>query len=405
MDKHSPIIRFSENSEALEIATLGDVANKYFVSNKGINHQNLLSLSYGQVVRKDIKGKKGLLPASYDTYQVIKDGIIVLRFTDLQNDHKSLRVGISHEEGIITSAYVCIEGNERIIPQYLYYLLTYKDLSKVFYSMGDGLRQTLNYKEAKTLPISIPSDKNEQTSISSLFLNLDTLILARQDELKKLRNLKKGMLERMFPKNGENKPEIRLAGFSGEWVSVPLSRIADKVIEKNLIFAYTEIFTNSAEFGVVSQLDFFDHDIANKNNINGYYVVREDNFVYNPRRSTTAPVGPFNRNKTGRIGVMSPLYTVFKVHDIDFGFLEWFFKSTYWYKFMFENGDSGARGDRFSIKDSTLLEMPVMCPTDKEEQAEVAKFFANLDNLIKAKEKQFEKLRNLKNGLLEKMFV
>ena len=94
-------------------------AKPYFVSNKVVHHQNLLSLSYGKIVRKDIKANKGLLPASFDTYQIIKDGIIVFRFTDLQNDHKSLRVGIAKEEGIISPAYVCVEC-ENIHPDFFY---------------------------------------------------------------------------------------------------------------------------------------------------------------------------------------------------------------------------------------------------------------------------------------------
>ena len=116
--------------------------------------------------------------------------------------------------------------------------------------------------------------------------------------------------------------------------------------EKNSNFIVQETFTNSAEFGVISQRDFFDHDISNAENIGGYYVVRDEDFVYNPRISVTAPVGPVNRNKLGRSGVMSPLYTVFRTHDIDTTYLEWFFKSSYWHPFMFFNGDLGNQASK-----------------------------------------------------------
>ena len=115
--------------------------------------------------------------------------------------------------------------------------------------------------------------------------------------------------------------------------------------------------------------------------LGGYYIVRSEDFVYNPRISTSAPVGPINRNKLGRIGVMSPLYTVFRPHDIDTTYLEYFFKSKYWHSFMNFNGDSGARSDRFSIKDSVFFEMPIPIP-HIDEQKKIGAFLDKLDSLI-----------------------
>ena len=179
--------------------------------------------------------------------------------------------------------------------------------------------------------------------------------------------------------------------------------MADKVTEKNTDLNVQETFTNSAEFGVISQRDFFDHDISNAENIGGYYVVRNEDFVYNPRISVTAPVGPVNRNKLGRNGVMSPLYTVFRTHDIDTTYLEWFFKSSYWHPFMFFNGDSGARSDRFSIKDAVFFEMPIPVP-GIEEQRQIGAYLDKLDNLITLHQNKHEKLVVLKKAMLEKMF-
>lgn len=165
------------------------------------------------------------------------------------------------------------------------------------------------------------------------------------------------------------------------WEQCKLSDVTDKVIEKNTDLAVQEAFTNSAEYGVISQRDFFDHDISNAENIGGYYAVRDEDFVYNPRISVTAPVGPVNRNKLGRNGVMSPLYTVFRTHGIDTTYLEWFFKSSYWHPFMYFNGDSGARSDRFSIKDAVFFEMPIPTPS-LEEQRQIGACLDELDNLI-----------------------
>ena len=169
--------------------------------------------------------------------------------------------------------------------------------------------------------------------------------------------------------------------YTSSWEQRKLSEITDKVTEKNAGLQYVETFTNSAEFGIISQRDFFDHDIAKLGSLDGYYIVKNEDFVYNPRISTSAPVGPINRNKLGRTGVMSPLYTVFRPHDIDTTYLEYFFKCGYWHSFMNFNGDSGARSDRFSIRDNVFFQMPIPIP-DIDEQRKIGELLTCLDNLI-----------------------
>ena len=198
-------------------------------------------------------------------------------------------------------------------------------------------------------------------------------------------------------------PNVRFKGFTDDWKQRKLSEIADKVTEKNAGLQYIETFTNSAEFGIISQRDFFDHDIAKMSSLGGYYIVRNDDFVYNPRISTSAPVGPINRNKLGRTGVMSPLYTVFRPHDVDITYLEYFFKSKYWNSFMNFNGDSGARSDRFSIKDSVFFEMPIPLPYI-EEQRKIGDHLTQLDHLITLHQQKITLLTKLKKTMLEKMF-
>ncbi len=221
----------------------------------------------------------------------------------------------------------------------------------------------------------------EQKQIGELFRSFDNLITLHQRKYDKLVNVKKAMLEKMFPKDGADVPEIRFKGFTEAWEQRKLKDTAEKVIEKNVNRTVRETFTNSAEFGIINQRDFFDHDISNLSKLDGYYVVRSEDFVYNPRISVSAPVGPVNRNKLGRTGVMSPLYTVFRTHNIDNTFLEWFFRSNLWHPFMYFNGDSGARSDRFSIKDSVFFEMPIPSP-NIEEQKKIGSFIDAVDNLI-----------------------
>lgn len=243
----------------------------------------------------------------------------------------------------------------------------------------DGLLN-ISFQEYTSIPILLP-EKAEQDKIADYFCSLDHLITLHQRKCDKLQKTKKSMLEKMFPQNEAKKPEIRFKGFNDDWEQCKLSDIADKVTEKNAGLQYIETLTNSAEFGIISQRDFFDHDISKMASLDGYYVVRNEDFVYNPRISVTAPVGPINRNKLGRTGVMSPLYTVFRPHDIDTTYLEHFFKSNYWHSFMNFNGDSGARSDRFSIKDNVFFEMSIPTP-DIEEQRRIGRYLTNFDHLI-----------------------
>jgi type I restriction enzyme, S subunit len=125
-------------------------------------------------------------------------------------------------------------------------------------------------------------------------------------------------------------PEVRFAGFSEDWEWNPLGSISNKVTEKNNDNLYKEPLTNSAKYGIINQRDFFDKDISNDKNLNVYYIVQPDDFVYNPRISNLAPVDPIKKNNLGRIVIISPLYHVFRVHGIDKTYLEKYFSSRVW---------------------------------------------------------------------------
>ncbi|EMF0577307.1 restriction endonuclease subunit S [Enterococcus faecium] len=203
--------------------------------------------------------------------------------------------------------------------------------------------------------------------------------------------------------SNDTQPEIRFPGFTEDWEQRELSDISTKVQTKNKDREFTETLTNSAEFGIISQNDFFDKEISNKNNIDGYYVVKPNDFVYNPRISNFAPVGPIKRNKLGRTGVMSPLYYVFSTNNIDNQYLETYFSTSYWHKFMKLNGDSGARADRFAIRDSVFVKMPIPYPS-REEQEKIGQFFEVLSNAIDLQQRKLDLLKEMKKGFLQKMF-
>lgn len=166
------------------------------------------------------------------------------------------------------------------------------------------------------------------------------------------------------------------------WEQRELGSVSFKVTTKNIKFEFSEIFTNSAERGIIDQKEYFDHDIANSQRINSYYIVYPNDFVYNPRISTLAPVGPIRRNCLNKIGVMSPLYTVFRFNGIDYKFLDYYFLSDVWHSYMNFNGDSGARADRFSIKNEVFFKLPMIIPSSLSEQKKIGEFIYSLTKSI-----------------------
>lgn len=162
-----------------------------------LNENNLLSLSYGKIIRKDINTTEGLLPESFSTYNIVEKGDIIIRPTDLQNDKRSLRTGLCDEHGIITSAYIALRPKEGINYSYYNYLLYFYDIKKVFYNMGNGVRQCLSYDEFSKLLVLEPS-KDEQEKIVK-FLDkkcdaIDRLIKKRQKQVDILEEYKKSII-------------------------------------------------------------------------------------------------------------------------------------------------------------------------------------------------------------------
>lgn len=288
--------------------------------------------------------------------------------------------------------------------KYLYTLVNSESFLKVANISSGSKMPRADWNLVSTTKFVVPSAKDEQKAIGKYFTSLDSQISASTSRLASLKQMKAASLQAMFPQEGETVPKIRFKGFEGEWRTCPLYHFAKKRTEKNSKMFYNITLTNSAEFGIIDQRNFFDHEISNSENINGYYVVRDHDFVYNPRISSSAPVGPINQNKLGYTGVMSPLYLVFEINGINRDFLEIFFHTTLWHKYMFDNGNTGARFDRLAISDEDFMKMPIP-DIDIEEQQAIASYFTSLDRKISLQSQRLEKLKQIKSACLEKMFV
>jgi type I restriction enzyme S subunit len=187
--------------------------------NIGMIETTVLSLSYGKIIVKSPEKLHGLVPESFETYQIVDPGEIIIRPTDLQNDWTSLRVGISRNRGIITSAYLCLRTTDFIIPDYGYLLLHVYDLMKIFYGMGSGLRQNLDFTDIKRLPVVV-LPKEEQAAIARFIeafnRGVDSLIRYKRRLIELLNEQKQVIIHRAVTRGLD--PNVHLKPSGIDWL-------------------------------------------------------------------------------------------------------------------------------------------------------------------------------------------
>ncbi|MBE0392457.1 restriction endonuclease subunit S [Flavobacterium sp. PL002] len=274
-------------------------------------------------------------------------------------------------------------------------------LRKQIMTIAQGTKVlSLSTTRVSELDLNLPS-LSEQTKIASFLTAVDEKLTALNQKKTLLEHYKKGVMQQIFSQ------ELRFKDDKGndyaDWEEKKLGEVAEKRIVKNKDNKISLVFTNSAVQGIVNQRDFFDKDIANKNNLTGYYVIENNDFIYNPRISSTAPVGPISRNHL-ETGIMSPLYSVFRFKTGNLDFIEKFFASSMWFKHMEDISNYGARDDRMSFSTGDFYKMPIPFPS-LPEQTKIANFLSAIDVKVNHCQEQIDQSTIWKKGLLQQMFV
>ncbi|MGU7988817.1 restriction endonuclease subunit S [Streptococcus suis] len=408
-----PRLRFPGFTDAWKQRKLGEVAT--FAKGNGYSKKDLVIEGSPIILYGRLYTKYETVISEVDTFVSVEDnknsvvyseGGEVLVPASGESSLDIARASVVAKKGIILGGDInIIRLHSEIFPVFLALTISNGKQQKGLSKRAQGKSVVhLHNSDLKKVDLDFPTHP-EQEAIGSFFSDLDQLITLHQRKLDDVKELKKALLQKMFPKgNGNDFPELRFPEFTDAWKQRKLREVAEKISQKNLDRQYVETFTNSAEFGIISQRDFFEKNISSLDNISGYYIVSPDDFVYNPRISNLAPVGPIKRNKLGRVGVMSPLYTIFRFSDIHLDFVEKYFDTTIWHRYMELNGDSGARSDRFAIKDSVFKGLPIPLPTLPEQEA-IGSFFSDLDQLITLHQRQLDHLKLLKKALLQQMFI
>lgn len=261
--------------------------------------------------------------------------------------------------------------------------------------------------DIQEVTIAYPS-RTEQDRIVSVFRQIDRLITLHQRKLEKLKLVKKSMLEKMFPKNGSNVPEIRFSGFTDDWEQRKLGEVVERIVRKNENLESTLPLTISAQYGLIDQNEFFDKRIASKD-VSGYYLVRKGEFAYNKSTSSDAPWGAVKRLDRYESGVLSTLYIVFEILDETetcSDYLVTYYSTDLWHKGVQAIAAEGARNHGLlNIAPVDFFETELMLPSNIVEQRKIGAYFKQLDHLITLHQRKVEKLQIMKKSMLEKMFV
>lgn len=267
---------------------------------------------------------------------------------------------------------------------------------------------SLSKTNVQKTTVKYPKDKAEQQKIADCLRRIDTLITLHQRKYEKLVNIKKSMLDKMFPPNGVSVPEIRFKGFTDPWEQRKLGDAFERVVRKNTNNESWLPLTISAQDGLVDQITYFNNRVASRD-VSNYYLVYNGEFAYNKSTSDGYPFGAVKRLDWYEKGVLSTLYIVFALkhpEKDDSDFMTVFYDTDRWHRGVAERAAEGARNHGLlNISAEDFFDIDTTMPEDKVEQEKIGRLLKKLDTLITLHQRKLEKLQNIKKSCLEKMFV
>ena len=373
------------------------------VKNKNLELQekNLLSLSYGKIKRKNIDTVEGLLPESFDGYNIIEKDDIVLRLTDLQNDHTSLRVGISEERGIITSAYLTIRNRSNFVPKYLYYYLHSFDVSKGFYGMGAGVRQSLNWDGVKWLQVLAPLI-DEQGRIATFLdikcAEIDAVLEKTRASIDEYKKLKQAVITQAVTKGIRGDRPMKDSG--AEWIGEIPNDWITKKLKYISIFKQNKCSINDDNLNYIG--------LENIVSWNGQYVTT--NSLYEKEQSLICEKNDILFGKLrpylAKVYISqekqccSSEFCVISICGQDTKYM-WYQLISHGFIFMVDRSTYGTKMPRANV--DFIKNMHVAIPSFSE-QKEIADYLDNkcskIDNLISKKEQYLTEIENYKKSLI-----
>jgi len=419
--KDSGIAWIGEIPKHWEVCKLSTLFFQHKQKNNDTKESNLLSLSYGNIKRKDINTSEGLLPESFENYNIIDKDDIVFRLTDLQNDKRSLRSALCKERGIITSAYIVIRKRSNLNSSYFNHLFRAYDECKVFYGLGEGVRQGMNYDDLRNLEILLPEQTIQQSIAAYLDQKcgeIDELITLQEEMITKLQSYKQSVITEAVTKGLDKNVPLKDSGI--EWIGMIPEHWEVKRL-KNLGYLYGGLTGKTGNDFNVEEGDNYEYFIPFTNIFNNMYV--DMNLLGKVKVSPNEKQNKVIKNDIlflmssedyDGIGKSSlckenhpyPLYlnsfckglrVENKFKSI---FLNYFMNSAVG-KYFCQIASNGFI--RINLRQDKLLACPILCPPLPEQQS-IADYLdqrcSKIDELISIKQQKIEKLKEYKKSLI-----
>ena len=385
----------------------------FYSERKNINifgrEQNLLSLSYGEIIRKDINTSEGLLPSNYNGYNIVEADDIIIRPTDLQNDKRSLRTGLVKERGIITSAYIALKPKCGANSRYNHYLLHSYDISKVFYNMGNGVRQGLNYDEFAKLVVLVPSLEEQQRIADFLDREcerIDGLKADIEEQIETLEKYKRSVITEtvthgLDPAAPMKDSKVWYGQIPQGWIAIKGKYIFTQRNERGNHIEL-QLLSPTQKYGVIPQ-DMYEElsgMSAVKLNDNTNFAMLKTIHKGDYCISLRSFQGGFEYSDYE--GVVSPAYQVFyPIIQICGGYYKYLFKEASFIDVMNSYTISLRDGKNIAFDDFGNTYIPVPSYSDQKAIADyLDNKCAQIDELIAQKQSQIETLEAYKKSLI-----
>lgn len=421
--KHSGIEWIGEIPKGWKISLLSSLFVEHKQKNKELTENNLLSLSYGSIVRKDINTNEGLLPQSFDSYNIIENGDIVFRLTDLQNDKRSLRTGLCKERGIITSAYTTLRKKSKSHSSgFFHYLFHTYDICKVFYGLGDGVRQGMNYADLRKLLVIYPTLSEQQKIadyLDKVCGEIDELIALQEKMIEELRAYKQSVITEAVTK-GLN-PNVPMKDSGIDWIGeIPegwevcrVKSVIEEGKEGIKIGPFGSALTNKVEDGgeykIYGQWNIVGKDFTKGKNyitkytfeeLLSYKIASGDILVSLMGTVGKCVVIPDNIQE----GIMDSHVIKIRLNDrIEPSFFEYIYDKDN-SLFVFEQIQRMKKGSIMDgLNSSVVKNLFLILPPNKEQQSIVIYLdekCSEIDSLIAIKQEKIEELKDYKKSII-----
>ena len=407
-NKRKPDIRFQGFTDDWEQRKLGEC----FTERKdSMPEGELISVTIGEGIKKFSElGRHDNSNDDKSKYKKVCVGDIA---------YNSMRMwqgasGYSPYEGIVSPAYTVLSPITDVVDsKCISYLFKRSDMTHVFQMNSQGITSdnwNLKYPALSEIEIMVSPYLAEQHKIAAFLSRIDNLITLQQRKYDKLVNVKKSMLEKMFPREGAKVPEIRFEGFTDDWEQRKLSEIATMHARIGWQNLRTSEFLDDGDYMLITGTDFEDGRI---NFSTCHYVEKER---YDQDRNIQISNGSILITKDGTLGKVAYVQGLNKpatlnagvfnveirnVNEVDGKFLFQYLKAPFLMDYV---GQKATGGTIKHLNQNILVDFPVVMP-EKEEQAKIGQYFEGIDNLITLQQRKLEKLNNIKKSMLEKMFV